>query len=63
MCTHQHIEGKRNHEQEQHVVEADEPNVQVEFVVDPVADLFDDFADILLCGRVLQDLVDQGIHF
>jgi hypothetical protein len=28
-----------------------------------VADLFDDFADILLCCRVLKDLVDQGIHF
>jgi len=44
------------------MVEANEPYIQIQFIVNPVTNLFDDFADVFLHRRILQHLRYQCFH-
>jgi hypothetical protein len=60
--TKQEVKGRNDDEKKKDVVKANEPYVEINFVVNEMAHLFDDFANALLCRCILQELI-YPFHF
>ena len=52
--TKQQVKGRNDDEKKKDVIKANEPYVEINFVVDKMTYLFGDFANALLCRCILQ---------